>query len=66
MDEFQKLNHTVWDGKHHLVWIPKYRKKTLFGDIRKHLAGDIREPAMQKESSMSSCRAGLPQELAQA
>lgn len=59
MDEFQKLGHTVWDCKYQLVWIPKCRKKTLFGDIRKPLGGVIREPAMQKESSMSSCRADL-------
>jgi REP-associated tyrosine transposase len=52
MDEFQNLSHTVWDCKYHLVWIPKYRKKALFGDLRKHVGGIIRELAMQKESSI--------------
>jgi putative transposase len=50
MDGFQNLSHTVWDCKYHLVWIPKYRKKVLFGDLRKHLGGIIRELALQKES----------------
>ena len=29
MDEFQNLNHTVWDCTYHVVWIAKYRKKVL-------------------------------------
>jgi len=52
MDEFQNLSHTVWDCKYHVVWIPKYRKKVLFGELRKHLGGIIKELAMQKESSI--------------
>jgi putative transposase len=52
MDEFQSLSHTVWECKYHVVWIPKYRKKLLFGDLRTHLGKIIREPAMQKESNI--------------
>ena len=50
MDEFQNLSHTVWDCKYHLVWIPKYRKKVLYGELRRHLGSILRELAMQKES----------------
>ena len=50
MDEFQSLSHTVWDCKYHVVWIPKYRKKVLYGSLRRHLGGIFRELAMQKES----------------
>jgi putative transposase len=50
MDEFQSLSHTVWDCKYHIVWIPKYRKKVLYGELRKHLGDVLRELAMQKES----------------
>jgi putative transposase len=52
MDEFQSLSHTVWECKYHLVWIPKYRRKVLYGDLRKHLGSILRELAMQRESSI--------------
>jgi len=35
MDDRQSLNHTVWDCKYHVVWIPKNRKKVLYGQLRK-------------------------------
>ncbi|MBF0551138.1 MAG: IS200/IS605 family transposase [Deltaproteobacteria bacterium] len=50
MDERQSLNHTVWDCKFHIVWIPKYRRKVLYGQLRKHLGEVFRELARQKES----------------
>ena len=31
------LNHTTWECKYHVVFTPKYRKKVLFGQIRRHL-----------------------------
>src|SRR5215471_1215311 len=31
------LNHTTWECKYHVVFTPKYRKKLLFGQIRRHL-----------------------------
>ena len=30
MDEYATLNHTTWDCKYHVVFIPKYRRKLLF------------------------------------
>jgi putative transposase len=32
------------------VWIPKYRKKAIYGDLRKYLGEILRELAEQKES----------------
>jgi len=29
MNNYNKLNHTTWDCKYHLAWIPKYRKKMI-------------------------------------
>ena len=49
MDYAKSLNHTMWDCKHHLVWIPKYRKKVIYGNLRKYLGEIIRELAIQKE-----------------
>ena len=37
MDEYQSLNHTQWECKYHVVFIPKYRRKALFGELR----GDV-------------------------
>jgi putative transposase len=31
------LNHATWECKYHVVFPPKYRKKVLFGQIRRHL-----------------------------
>ena len=50
MDEFQSLNHTKWDCKYHVVFIPKGRKKALFGHIRQHLGEVFRRLAEQKDS----------------
>ena len=45
----QALRHTVWECKYHIVWIPKYRKKKLYKDLRQYLGETLRELAMQKE-----------------
>jgi putative transposase len=50
MNDCQSLNHTKWDCKFHVVWIPKYRKKVLCGEPRKQLVPVLRELASQKES----------------
>jgi putative transposase len=31
MDHFERLSHAVWDCKYHIIWIPKYRRKELYG-----------------------------------
>ena len=52
MNEYQSLNHTKWDCKFHVVWIPKCRKKALYGQLRKDLRPVLRELAQQKESEI--------------
>ncbi len=52
MKEFQSLSHTKWDCKYHIVFIPKYRKKNLYGKIRKHLGEFFHELAKYKESKV--------------
>jgi putative transposase len=37
MSNTQSLSHTKWECKYHLTWIPKYRRKELYGDLRKYL-----------------------------
>ena len=46
MREYQSLCHTKWDCKYHVVFIPKRRKKMIFGAIRKHLGEILRELAL--------------------
>src|ERR1700675_2235056 len=52
MDEYATLNHTTWDCKYHVVFIPKYRRKLLFQELRKPLGEVFRQLAAQKESKV--------------
>ena len=47
---YQSLSHSRWDCKYHIVFVPKYRKKAIFGDIRKSLGAIFHELARQKVS----------------
>ena len=49
MRDYQSLAHTAWDCKYHIVFIPKGRKKAIFGAIRHHLGQVLHELAQQKE-----------------
>ena len=50
MSDYRSLSHTKWDCKYHVVFIPKYRKKRIFGAIRKRLGAVFRGLAEQRES----------------
>jgi REP element-mobilizing transposase RayT len=50
MDEIESLSHTQWDCKYHIVFIPKWRRKVLYGALRKHLGEMFRRLAEQRES----------------
>jgi putative transposase len=50
MDDYQSLNHSMWECKYHVVFIPKYRRKALFTQLRPHLGEVFRRLALQKES----------------
>ena len=52
MKEYQSLSHTRWDRKYHVVFIPKRRKKAVFGVLRKELGGVFRALAQQRESAV--------------
>jgi putative transposase len=52
VDDKQSLSHTRWECKYHLVWIPKYRKKELYGELRRYLGASFRDLASQKESEI--------------
>jgi REP-associated tyrosine transposase len=50
MDDYDSLSHSKWDCKYHVVFIPKYRKKSLYVELRRHLREVFRKLAQQKES----------------
>ena len=55
MREVESLNHTRWECKYHVVWIPKYRKKKLFAGLRSELGEVFHDLARQKESKILQC-----------
>ena len=46
--EYNHLNHATWDCKYHVVFTPKYRKKLLFGKIKRHLGQVFHDLARRK------------------
>ena len=49
MKNYKSLSHAKWDCKYHIVWIPKYRKKRIYGDIRRYLGEILHKLANQTE-----------------
>ena len=49
MDKSRTLNHSRWECKYHIVFIPKYRKKSLYKELRVELGAVFRELARREE-----------------
>ena len=45
---FESLSHSKWDCKYHIVFVPKNRRKVLYGKVRRYLATVFHELAMQR------------------
>ena len=43
MVRFRTLAHSKWECKYHVVWIPKYRRKTLYGTVRSKVVASIKK-----------------------
>lgn len=52
MDEYRSLSHSTWECKYHVVFIPKCRRKTLYGQLRQYLGEVFRRLAEQKGSQI--------------
>ena len=48
-ETYQSLSHSKWDCKYHIVFVPKRRRKVLFGQVRKQLGAIFHALAKQKE-----------------
>ena len=49
---YENLTHSKWDCKYHVVFVPKRRKKVLYGKIRKFLGPVFHELAAQRNSKI--------------
>jgi putative transposase len=45
---YESLSHSKWDCKYHVVFVPKYRKKAMYGEIRGFLRRILHDLATQK------------------
>ena len=52
MNDVESLSHTKWECKYHIVYIPKYRKKALYGALRQQLGEVLKQLAMQRGSQI--------------
>ena len=50
MNDVESLSHSKWECKYHIVFIPKYRRKALYGALRQQLGEVLKQLAMQRES----------------
>ena len=52
MTNYKSLQHTKWECKYHVVFIPKYRRKVIYGSLRGELGKVFRRLAQQKQSEI--------------
>ena len=48
-EPWKSLAHSRWECKYHVVFVPKYRRQAVDGEIRASLGGSFHELARQKE-----------------
>ena len=48
MKDYQSQSHVKWECKYHIVWCPKYRRKQLYGNLRRRFGEIIYELCRQK------------------
>ena len=51
-EQYGSLAHTKWECKYHVVFIPKYRRKSLYRELRSHLGEMFRELTRRRESEV--------------
>ena len=52
MSTYESLSHSKWDCKYHIVFVPKGRKKELYGKVRKFWGPVFHEWASQRRSQI--------------
>jgi len=49
LDAYQSLSHSQWDCKYHVVFVPKRRRKAIFGQTRRQWGPIVHALARRKE-----------------
>ncbi len=49
MSTVMSLSHSKWECKYHIIWIPKYRRKSIYKELRPYLGSTFKELAIRKE-----------------
>ena len=49
MENFESLSHVRWECKYHIVFIPKYRRKVMYGKLRAAIGRILRDLCQQKD-----------------
>jgi putative transposase len=53
------LAHTVWECKYYIVWVPKRRRKVIFGQLRREIGTIIRRLCKYKGIEMMEGNTGI-------
>ena len=48
MHDWQSLSHVRWDCKYHVVIVPKYRKKVIYGKLRRQVGPILHRLCQQR------------------
>ena len=51
---YQSLSHSKWDCKYHVIFVPKRRRKVLYGELRQQLKADLSRVGPAERSARSS------------
>ena len=57
MKDWQSIAHTKWECKYHVVVVPKYRHKVLYGKVKKRVGEILRELCRYKGIELLEGRA---------
>jgi putative transposase len=58
MQDFESMAHVRWECKYHVVFIPKYRRKVMYGKLRKAVGRILRELCDQENRLAGGPRSG--------
>ena len=53
------LSHTVWECKYHVVWVPKRRRRVIYGKLRREIVGILRRLCEYKKIEIIEGKACL-------
>lgn len=57
MDDDLSLSHTRWNCKYHIVFIPKYRRKEIYGKLRSDIGQILRQLCAYKDVEIMEAHA---------